>query len=133
MNITYSSSKEIEADPLQSLFKALDWKSGEYPNELQEAIKNSHSVITAWNEGELVGLVNALSDGILTVYFHYMLVHPDYQSQGIGRHMLDLMLNRYEGCKNKLLVSYESAVPFYKKAGFHPEEGTVAMFITDMV
>ncbi|WP_415839694.1 GNAT family N-acetyltransferase, partial [Paenibacillus tarimensis] len=108
-------------------------KSGNFPNELQEAIKNSHSVVTAWYQGELVGLVNALSDGVMTVYFHYMLVHPNYQNMGIGKNMLEKILIRYEGYKNKLLISYKNAESFYRKAGFKPEEGTIAMFITDMV
>jgi hypothetical protein len=34
---------------------------------------------------------------------------------------------------SKLLISYENAESFYRKAGFKPEEGTIAMFITDMV
>lgn len=133
MKIIYSDSKEISKNQLESLFKSLDWKSANFPNELHEAMKNSHSVVTAWSEGELVGLVNALSDGVMTVYFHYMLVQPNYQNQGIGKNMLDKILNKYQGYNNKLLISYENAEPFYEKAGFKPEKGTIAMFITDMV
>lgn len=133
MEITYSECKEISREQLQSLFKSLDWKSGDFPDELQEAMKNSHSVVTAWYQGELIGLVNALSDGVMTVYFHYMLVRPNYQNMGIGKNILEMILNKYEGYKNKLLISYENAESFYRKAGFIPEEGTIAMFITDMV
>ena len=133
VKVTYSDSKEICKDQLQDLFKSVAWKSSDYPNELFQAMKNSHSVITAWNQDELIGLVNALSDGVMTVYFHYMLVHPNYQNQGIGQQMLDLILSRYEGYKNKLLIAYENAESFYRKAGFKPEDGTVAMFITEMV
>lgn len=133
MKITYSECKEISREQLQNLFKSLDWKSGDFPDELQEVMKNSHSVVTAWYQGELIGLVNALSDGVMTVYFHYMLVHPNYQNKGIGKNILEMILRRYEGYKNKLLISYENAESFYRKAGFKPEEGTIAMFITDMV
>ncbi|WP_338049243.1 GNAT family N-acetyltransferase [Paenibacillus wynnii] len=49
-----------------------------------QAIEGSHSVVAAWDGDKLVGLVNALSDGVVTVYFHYMLIHPSYQGVGIG-------------------------------------------------
>lgn len=133
MSVTYSDSTEINRDSLSDLFRAAEWKSADYPEQLQQAVRNSHSVISAWEQGRLVGIVNALSDGVMTVYFHYMLVHPDYQNQGIGRTMMELILAKYEGYKTKLLVSYEHAADFYKKAGFKAEAGTVAMFITDMV
>lgn len=133
MPITYDDSTEIHGSNLRDLFRAAEWKSAEYPEQLQQAVKNSHSVVTAWDQGQLVGLVNALSDGVMTVYFHYMLVHPEYQNRGIGKKMMELMLAKYEGYKTKLLVSYDSAAEFYKKAGFKSEAGTVAMFITDMV
>ena len=34
-------------------------------------MKNAHSVYSAWNGDKLVGLINYLSDGIMTAYFHY--------------------------------------------------------------
>ncbi|MNL85827.1 Acetyltransferase (GNAT) family protein [compost metagenome] len=69
----------------------------------------------------------------MTVYFHYMLVHSDYQSIGIGKRMMEEMLRRYSNIKTKVLISYESAEEFYKIFGFKPEEGTRAMFISDVV
>jgi GNAT superfamily N-acetyltransferase len=110
MKITYSECKEISREQLQNLFKSIDWKSGDFPDELQEAMKNSHSVVSAWYQGELIGLVNALSDGVMTVYFHYMLVHPNYQNKGIGKNILEMILKRYEGYKNKLECYDKSAV-----------------------
>jgi len=65
---------------LQDLFLSVQWSSGNYPDQLQIAMTNSHRVISAWNGDQLVGLINALSDGVMTAYFHYLLVHPDYQS-----------------------------------------------------
>ncbi|KAA2301049.1 GNAT family N-acetyltransferase, partial [Clostridioides difficile] len=67
------------------------------------------------------------------VYFHYMLVHKEYQSLGIGKRMMEQMLSRYSNIKTKVLISYDSAEKFYEIFGFKPEVGTKAMFISDMV
>ncbi|WP_336758145.1 GNAT family N-acetyltransferase [Paenibacillus sp. USHLN196] len=124
MSIYYASSKEdITKDALQELFLSVEWESGKYPNELLQAIRGSHSIVTAWEGDKLVGLINALSDGVLTVYFHYMLIHPSYQSMGIGKKMMNVMLDRYKGCKTKVLISYPHAVDFYSKFGFNTEDG----------
>ena len=102
MSIYYASSKEdITKDALQELFLSVEWESGKYPNELLQAIGGSHSIVTAWEGEKLVGLINALSDGVLTVYFHYMLINPSYQNIGIGKEMMNIMLDRYKGVKQK--------------------------------
>lgn len=134
MNIRYISNIEvITKDALQELFLSVEWESGNHPNELIQAIKGSHSIVAAWDGDKLVGLVNALSDDVLTVYFHYMLIHPSYQGEGIGRKMMDIMLERYRGCKTKVLISYQSAVGFYHKCGFSKEDGATPMFISGLV
>ncbi|WP_433944926.1 GNAT family N-acetyltransferase [Paenibacillus sp. SN-8-1] len=133
MNIIIKETKEIDKQAIQELFHSVEWKSGDFPDELKQAITNSHSVITAWDNTKLVGLINALSDGVMTVYFHYMLVHGEYQSLGIGKRMMKEMLRRYTNIKTKVLISYESAEEFYRIFGFKPEEGTKAMFISDVV
>lgn len=40
--------------------------------------------ISAWDGEKLIGLINALDDGELTAYVHYLLVNPEYQKDGIG-------------------------------------------------
>ncbi|WP_379129716.1 GNAT family N-acetyltransferase [Paenibacillus sp. sgz500958] len=134
MSIYYASNKEeITAELLQKLFLSVEWESGNYPNELFQAIRGSHSIVTAWEDGMLIGLVNALSDGALTVYFHYLLVHPSYQGKGIGKELMNIMLDRYHEYKTKVLISYPHAVDFYNRIGFHPEDGSTPMFISELV
>ncbi|ETT58544.1 GNAT family acetyltransferase [Paenibacillus sp. FSL R7-277] len=134
MSIRYASNIEfITKEALQELFLSVNWESGKYPNELLQAIQSSHSIVAAWDGDRLIGLVNALSDGVLTVYFHYMLIDPSYQGKGVGKKMMTTMLNRYKEYKNKVLISYPSAVDFYYKCGFSSEHGATPMFISELV
>lgn len=89
---------------------------------------NSSGVISAWDGGRLIGLMNCLSDGTLTAYFHCLLVHPDYQGQGIGRELVRLMFDRYSDCVRKVLIADNAEVDFYKKLGFTVGTGTAALF-----
>lgn len=132
MSITYSLEREdITKESLVNLFSLLKWESANYPDKLYVAIINSHTVVTAWDGKTLVGLANALSDGALTAYFHYVLTDPAYQGQGIGKVMMEMLLEEYKGYYTKVLNSYPKATNFYKRLGFEPDEELLPMFIYD--
>lgn len=130
MVIEYGWSKEFTSEELAELFRSLDWSSGHYPEALVRAMQGSDTVYSARVEGQLVGLINALSDGAMTVYFHYLLVRPEYQGLGIGRQLVAGMLGRYSGMYRLVLNSYEAAVPFYEKCGLEVGGGIVPMGVT---
>lgn len=130
MEIKYSAIKDFDKDKLQELFLSVQWSSGNYPDQLQIAMRNSHSVVSAWDDNKLVGLMNAISDGILTAYFHYLLISPEYQSKGIGKQLVALMLNEYKDFVRKVLIAYNKEIEFYQRCGFEIGTDKTPMFIT---
>ena len=130
MGIDYREDKDIDAGNLQALFTSVNWESGKYPQQLQSAIARSDYVVTAWNGDRLVGLMSALSDGFMTAYFPYLVVHPDYQKRGIGTAIVQKVLENYRSCGRKVLIAYDHAVPFYEKCGFDVGEGKLPMSIS---
>ena len=130
MAISYSFEREqITEESLANLFLLLEWESANFPEKLYEAMMNSHTVVTAWDGDRLVGLANALSDGVLTAYFHYVLTDPAYQGQGIGKVMMEMLLEKYKGFYTKVLNSYPKATGFYKRLGFEADEELLPMFV----
>jgi len=93
-------------------------------------MNNADKVISAWDSGKLVGIMHAISDGVMTAYFQYLLVHPDYQARGIGRTLVNTMLDAYRNCARKVLISYDKDIDFYKKCGFSVGAGKTPMFVT---
>jgi GNAT superfamily N-acetyltransferase len=130
MEIQYANTKEFDKTQLQNLFLSVQWSSGNYPDQLQIAMRNSDKVISAWDGDKLVGLVNALSDGIMTAYFHYLLVRPEYQSKGIGEQLMSRILNNYKDYARKVLIAYDKEIPFYQKCGFEIGQDKTPMFVT---
>lgn len=126
--IEYRNIRDFDAVELSELFLSVGWTSGNYPDKLQQAMLNSHSVISAWDGDKLVGLMNCLSDGVMTAYFHYLLVRPEYQGQGIGRKLVQMMFDQYSDCMRKVLIAYDNQAGFYEKCGFISGTGTVSMF-----
>ncbi len=132
MDITYNTVRELDRDALASLFLSVNWSSGRHPDRLQQAIRNSHHVVTAWSDGRLVGLMNALSDGTMTAYFHYLLVHPEHQSHGIGRELVARMVAHYRDCTRLVLVAYKEEVGFYERCGFRVADRALPVQITSL-
>jgi len=124
--------KKFTVTELQELFLSLNWDSGNYPEKLQVAVGNSSTVYSAWIEGKLVGLMNCLDDGIMTAYFYYLLVRPEYQGYGIGRKLVELMLAKYQDYNRKVLIAYQEAVGFYGKCGFVVGEKMIPVQITTL-
>jgi N-acetylglutamate synthase-like GNAT family acetyltransferase len=127
--ITYKDDKIISVEQVQSLFFSVGWRIGDKPEKLIEALKNSETLITAWDEDRLIGLVSAFSDITMVAYFHYVLTHNDYQKQGIGKQMISMALKKYQDYKHLVLISNNEKTGFFKKCGFNICEGATAMEI----
>ena len=132
MDISYRTDRELDRDALQTLFLSVNWSSGRHPERLQQAIRNSHHVVTAWAGERLVGLMNALSDGTMTAYFHYLLVDPAFQSRGIGRELVARMTAHYRDCTRLVLIAYKEEVAFYERCGFRVAERALPVQITSL-
>ena len=129
MNVEYRDSQEFSSEQLQELFESVEWLVGKYPEKLIIAMKNSGTVFSAWDDGKLVGLINAMDDGILNAYVHYLLVNPKYQGKGIGKELMRMMKEKYKDYRRIVLISYNKQVGFYQNSGLVASDESTAMFL----
>ena len=129
MHFIISDTRNISQEDLIPLYKANSWSSADKPEELHKALLNSHSLFTAWDNGKLVGLGNAISDGYLVVYYPHLLVHPDYHGRGIGSMIMEEMKKVYGGYHMQMITSDGEATAFYEKCGFEKAGETQPMWI----
>lgn len=130
MEIKYTQDKIFTMEQVESLFLSVGWVSGQYPKRLYKALLNSSTVITAWDNDRLVGLVRLLDDSEMVAYMHYVLVNPKYQGRGIAGHMIDLVKEKYKNYLYIEIMPEESKnAAFYQKHGFSIMEDGVAMQI----
>jgi ribosomal protein S18 acetylase RimI-like enzyme len=132
IEIEYRFTKDFTAESLESLFLSVGWSSGHYPQKLVLAMRNSATVISAWSDGHLVGLINAMDDGVMTAYIHFLLIKPDFQDKGIGHELVKRMTEHYSEFLRLVLIAYEKELGFYERQGFRVGEDKVPMFITSL-
>lgn len=93
--------------------------------QAQTGINNSTYLIVAVDKNKTVGLSRLVSDGGYIAIIVDVIVLPEYQGSGIGRHMMQkVMDNISEKIKNgqKVLVNLISAngrESFYSQFGFN--------------
>lgn len=121
----------VLANEVVELFSALDWSSARFPERLGAALAGSHGVWTLRDGDLLVGLVTAISDGAMCVYFPYVAVHPSYQGKGWGRRLMETALARYRGFHHVALISYGDKAGFYERVGFERDCEKAVLFARD--
>ncbi len=128
-NLEFSERRNLPFEDVLALYQANRWSSAEKPELLHRALHASHSLVSAWDGPKLVGLGNAISDGCLVVYYPHLLVLPEYQGQGVGRRLMEMLLNRYRGFHQHVLLADGKAIDFYRKCGFERAGRTEPMWI----
>lgn len=129
--VTFSEQRNIAIEQILPIYHSNGWSSARKPEILHQALNNSHSLVSAWDDKKLVGIGNAISDGFLVVYYPHLLVHLDYQGRGIGKKIMEILKQRYKGFHMQILVADNQATPFYKKCGFVRAGKTESMWIYD--
>ena len=117
--IKYTEEKRFTQEQVQKLFLSVNWTSGNYPKRLYKALMNSSTVLTAWDDEELVGLIRVLDDTEMLAQIHYVLVRPDHQGKGIAGTMLEHIKEKYKDFMYiDAMPEDKNNVPFYEKHGF---------------
>lgn len=127
--ITYSSVRELPQKELERLFLSVNWESGKLPELLAKAMPGYKTVFTAWDGERLVGLVSAMDDEVMTAYVHFLLVDPEYQKKGIGKRLMEMILEHYKSYNRICLIAENHALDFYKGLGFREYKAATPVYL----
>lgn len=132
MNITYKQTKTINLEQVENLYNDVGWTA--YTKDmdlLQQALLQSLDVISAWDGDQLVGLIRTVGDGLTILYIQDILVLDAYQNQGIASKLLQMVLQKHETVRQKVLLTEEApdVRHFYEKNGFEScDKGSAIAF-----
>jgi ribosomal protein S18 acetylase RimI-like enzyme len=74
---------------------------------------------------QIVGFINAISDGVLTAFIPLLEVLPAYQGQGIGSELTRRMLVSLAHLYAVDLICDADVQPFYERLGLLPYTGMI--------
>ena len=114
----YTCYREEEILPL---YTSVGWTAyTDHPEVLQRGFAHSLLTLAAYEAGRLVGLIRTVGDGDTIVFVQDILVYPEYQRRGIGRALLQAVLDRYSHVRQIELATDNTprTIGFYKSMGF---------------
>ena len=109
--------RPISPEALRALYDHVGWyrpgSDAEY-----SVVLDSSLAFGAWTGGDLVGSLRALSDGHFAAYVEDVMVHARYRHQGIGRMLMQRLLDELGTIGTVNLICSPEIAPFYAELGF---------------
>lgn len=84
---------------------------------IEKMYSNSNLILTAWDNGKLVGISRSLTDFCYCCYLSDLAVRKEYQTSGIGKKLLELTKNIIGEQTALILLSAPTAMDYYPKVG----------------
>jgi ribosomal protein S18 acetylase RimI-like enzyme len=123
MNIIYDDTKkDLPCEQLYQLFLSAGWANeanttGYMKKHFNQPFINSKLVVSAWDDGLLVGVVRVLSDKIIRSVIHDLVVLPEYKNKGIGKELVRRCIKHFPNSEWLVQTEKETS-SYYEKMGF---------------
>ena len=88
------------------------------PEKLKVAAENSYTVCSVFLDDAIVGFGRAISDGQYQSAIYDVVVHPKFQNEGIGKSIMNALLEKLPKGAPVLIYSAPGKQDFYRKLGF---------------
>ncbi|MED1510560.1 GNAT family N-acetyltransferase [Bacillus proteolyticus] len=119
-SIRYTSEHPTDFNGLLVLYESLGWNSLKLTvNELEQMCKQSWYAIYVFKEQQLIGMGRVISDGVITGVICGVCVLPEYLSIGIGKEIVERLIQHCE--QNKVipqLMCVDKLQSYYEAIGF---------------
>jgi ribosomal protein S18 acetylase RimI-like enzyme len=128
MTIVWTESLDtIDWDELSRLYKRAPL-GNKSPRDLEVTFKNSRYKMFVRDSGKLVGAGRALADGVDCSYICDIAFLPEYQGMGLGKQMVEKLIELSKGHRKIILYAAPGKEGFYKKLGFFKMKTAMAIF-----
>ena len=127
MNNLEIKHNELTAEEFVFLWKSV-WGTPPALEQVRLAMENSVFRVSVFYNDKIVAMARMIGDMGLCYYIKDVVVHPDYQKKGIGRLLINELLefiksNGVRGTEIFVeLCAMPDKIPFYEKFGFSANE-----------
>lgn len=118
--MTIKEMKAFDMDELLALYASVGWTNyTDNPEMLKQAYEHSLLILEARDGEKLVGIIRVVGDGYSIVFIQDILVHPEYQRQGIGTQLLRKIMELYSEVYQMELMTDDTpgTISFYQSMG----------------
>jgi ribosomal protein S18 acetylase RimI-like enzyme len=116
--VEYKIKCDIDPKQISDLRKSVGWNG--MLDSYKKSLLNSYFYICCFNNNELIGFLDVVSNGITDAYIQDVIVKPSFQGKGIGKKLMDMAIEKLtqDGVHTISVLFNESNIGFYKKFNF---------------
>jgi len=119
MAISIREGQDLDLEQLKSLYRHAPWAKGRDLDGIKRMLDNTDYVFSAWDGPRLIGFARVLTDRIYRATLWDVVVHADYQGQGVGETLLKTILSHPVLSKvEKFWLNTRDKQAFYERFGF---------------
>jgi len=123
VNITYRNNKDVKLEDVIRVFRNSGiTRPTDQPKRIQDMIRYSDILLTAWLGDRMIGVARALTDWSFCCYLSDLAVDKDVQKSGIGRELIARVREEIGEDVSLILLAAPSAMEYYPKVGFEKIE-----------
>lgn len=118
MNIEISISEIPTVNELQKLFAQTTWASKRKDQDVKKMLEKLTVFVSIRENSKLVGFGRAISDEVYRALLEDIVVDTAYRGQGLGRVIVEHLMNQLHGIEEVFLNTGPHLEEFYQKYGF---------------
>nr|YP_009511591.1 hypothetical protein [Melanthalia intermedia]AXI97468.1 hypothetical protein [Melanthalia intermedia] len=134
VDVYLALNSDVNLYDLENLCDSVGWVRRPL-RKVQLAIENSFLTVSLFHEHKsarrLIGFARATSDTVFNATIWDVVVHPEFQGQGLGRILMNQLIKqlRYSDISTITLFADPQVISFYKHLGFVVDpDGVKGMF-----
>lgn len=120
-NIKISTQKsDVTPEEVINLWITLGWGTAEDYKKLsiQTALDNTSMIVSARDDNKnLIGLARILSDGVIHATLIDIVVHPNFQKQGVGKKLMEEIKKKNLNI-GIYMEAFKENEKFFEKCGY---------------
>jgi ribosomal protein S18 acetylase RimI-like enzyme len=124
----HSDFTNVNIDEIRDVYASVGWTK--HTNEIIKQVFEASNVVALVKvNGRVIGIGRGMTDGVFNAAIYDVVVHRDFQRQGIAKKIMEFLLDKLHYISCVHLISTTGNEEFYRKLGLKKLKTGMARYL----